>query len=1355
MNRKFLLQVLIFTVLVLLSGCGSSTSAVSDSSLSVSETVEPVETIKGPDKTTIMIYMIGSDLESKGGAATEDITEISNSGVDLNHVNILLYTGGSIDWYSDINVSSDENCLFYLTENGFVKVSSSPDMSMGNPENLTNFLNYAYTNYTADSYDLILWNHGNGPVMGYGLDKVHDNDSLTLSEIRTALEASPFGPDNKLNFIGFDACLMSSAELAVIVSDYADYLIASQETEPSFGWNYNFLPQVTNVEESALPAVIIDTYIDYCVKFNEENPFFSSDVTLAVMDLSKAGELNEAIENLFSKASSDISGDFNNLARDRISSRDVGRASTGSDYDLVDLTDLAENMQAHFPTEVEALQKVLSEMIVYNRTNTVRCSGLSIYYPFYNKNYYDYKWRSDYSELGVFPSYVNYLSKYELVWLAAPRENYSGEALTPEQVGDQTFTLQLTDEQAENYASGRYFILARDGENRYRPIYIGSSVEIDGNTLYAEFDGKVIYFVDDFNRGGIPFLSELDTVDDVTYYSLSAYLTGGDAFDRAYFRNAVNVEITLSANQETEEVEIVSVYAVDDEQSDISTGKRKQINYKDWDWMKLILAGRRYLTRDEAGNILPVGKWENDSWLTWYECAYNVNGFQFKYLPIQETGEEYFLCFDVMDLQGNRYGSELMPIAIAGDTDVTGQKEPTMVSFDAESKVCFFERKNVSAYAIVNKDIKTGESLFNFYVNNDNSDSVTAYFRNIVVDGQYVLPNYEYIYAYGNRSAFDEFGELKDMCRELGIEFPHEIYFELDIENDITGETICWQEPFSIKIPESMSVDISMVPIGGFSVSDVVLADNDEVKVTLLAAGALWEYNQDNKLTIICEVENKTDEVIEYCYFWNVGGYDIENYGTVKIAPGYKVYTKENIALTTTAFLDAPEIPKTVTGLTYNYRVGDMLSFIAEGNNDNFTTVNVTGSNNEISIKTSDRFLDGAYAVNVPKEGIELYNDGAIRVALRVNYSDYLNYKTWISFENTGSERTKVSLAYLRANGKYQLDESEYTYMDPGTMKYFNVDNLPLIMMMNDEKLEEIKCLISLNDKEYQNITVNVSDNGKTKTDYYYEPYLGAITEDKVIKDEDGVKLTIRHLGTTLRSSSGDGASLEVIWELENTSDITKEIYIEGYSINGVFFHSYGSCILYPGQKTIFTDIKTKSCFEEAGITGIRDISVLVAIKPATGNLTEAEKHGEEWVSIPLDNSSSAAYNVAKGRLLWKSNNISIYAIDSQKSEEETANDLEWRQKILIVNDSDINYYLHVRDVKMDGEDVYDTSLLLLGSGASGRVGAHTMAFGELMVSVDRGETLPEKAEFKFQFSSLDETTNYPTAESALTFNLR
>ena len=252
-------------------------------------------------KLTVMVYMTGSDLEPSSMAATEDMAEMAASGIDLSENNLVVYTGGAEQWHSQ--VPEDANALLCLTEEGFQQVDTFPLLSMGSAESLSRFLNLAYERFPAEEYALILWDHGNGPVMGYCVDKLYENDRLTLPEMRQALEDSPFSAGNRLSFIGFDACLMASAELACMLGDYADYLIASQETEPNFGWNYAFLADCGKIPAKDLACLAVDDYLDYSEEYFASRPFFGSDVTLSVVDLRYASQLQEGICSLFRKAS--------------------------------------------------------------------------------------------------------------------------------------------------------------------------------------------------------------------------------------------------------------------------------------------------------------------------------------------------------------------------------------------------------------------------------------------------------------------------------------------------------------------------------------------------------------------------------------------------------------------------------------------------------------------------------------------------------------------------------------------------------------------------------------------------------------------------------------------------------------------------------------------------------------------------------------------------------------------------------------------------------------------------------------------------------------------------------------------
>ena len=102
---------------------------------------------------TIMIYMVGSNLESTGGLASADLNSIDKN-IDSN-TRVMLIAGGSKKW-SNNYISTNETSIYELTSSGFTKVKNQPKQNMGSSETLSSFLNYVYDYSKTDEYDLIL-----------------------------------------------------------------------------------------------------------------------------------------------------------------------------------------------------------------------------------------------------------------------------------------------------------------------------------------------------------------------------------------------------------------------------------------------------------------------------------------------------------------------------------------------------------------------------------------------------------------------------------------------------------------------------------------------------------------------------------------------------------------------------------------------------------------------------------------------------------------------------------------------------------------------------------------------------------------------------------------------------------------------------------------------------------------------------------------------------------------------------------------------------------------------------------------------------------------------------------------------
>ncbi|MBQ9870356.1 MAG: peptidase C11 [Eubacterium sp.] len=328
----------------------------------------------GQDTVTIMVYMCGTDLESRSGMATNDMREMAAASLS-DKVNILLYTGGCTGWRTS-GISNSTNQI-YKIQNGQLAqlVSDAGNKAMTDPATLTEFIQFSAKNYPADRYDLIFWDHGGGSISGFGYDeRFKRSGSMDLTGMNTALKNGGVTFD----FIGFDACLMATLETGIMCSNYADYMIASEETEPGIGWYYtdwlNALSKDTSMATIDIGKNIVDGFVDECAR-----KCGGQKTTLSVIDLAEFSATIPSKLSAFSKnTSSMIKGDsYKQVSEARAGTREFST----SGIDQVDLVHFAEQVGT---TEAKELSKAIQASVKYNRTssNMTNAYGVSIYFPY-------------------------------------------------------------------------------------------------------------------------------------------------------------------------------------------------------------------------------------------------------------------------------------------------------------------------------------------------------------------------------------------------------------------------------------------------------------------------------------------------------------------------------------------------------------------------------------------------------------------------------------------------------------------------------------------------------------------------------------------------------------------------------------------------------------------------------------------------------------------------------------------------------------------------------------------------------------------------------------------------------------
>jgi len=375
----------------------------------------------GEDTATIMVYMCGTDLESRSGMGTADLQEMLDARFD-GDITLLIYTGGCKAWKNSV-VSSSANQIWQVKDGKLICLKENlGNVPMTDPDTLSGYIRWCAENYPASRYELILWDHGGGSVSGYGYDeKFASSGSMNLAGLDTALKSA----DVKFDFIGFDACLMATAETALTMAQYADYLIASEETEPGVGWYYTDWLTAFG-ENTSLPTIqigqhIADSFVDTCAR---KCP--GQLTTLSVVDLAELETTLPGVLADFSKSTAKLiqNQQYQSVSNARSGAREFAQSSR---IDQVDLVHLARNMGTK---EGQALADILLGAVKYNRTssNMTNAYGLSIYFPYRKVSMVDQA-ASAYRQIGMDEDYARCIRQFASV--AASGQAASGGAASP------------------------------------------------------------------------------------------------------------------------------------------------------------------------------------------------------------------------------------------------------------------------------------------------------------------------------------------------------------------------------------------------------------------------------------------------------------------------------------------------------------------------------------------------------------------------------------------------------------------------------------------------------------------------------------------------------------------------------------------------------------------------------------------------------------------------------------------------------------------------------------------------------------------------------------------------------------
>lgn len=347
-------------------------------------TVPPASEIK--DGTwTIMYYICGSNLESDGGCASDDIKEIANATTNPK-IKSVIQTGGAKSW--DISSISAKNLERFELSNGkLTKVDTQPKASMGNPKTVSSFIQWAKEKYPAERYMIVFWNHGSGSAYGVCFDELFqpdgmNPDSLSIVEMAQGLK------DGGVTFdiVGYDTCLTATIENDYAIAPYARYVVASEEVEPGEGWNYkswiSYLCKNPTCSTEDLGKHIVDSYLQLCKQNDQDDT-----ATLSMVNLGKIKNVYTSFVKMASEMSantSDISS-FKSIKQEAKAARYFGTRTANEGYNnMTDLGDMTKKLSSSLDKSVtDPLLHAIKDAVVYEKHGSSRseATGISVFYP--------------------------------------------------------------------------------------------------------------------------------------------------------------------------------------------------------------------------------------------------------------------------------------------------------------------------------------------------------------------------------------------------------------------------------------------------------------------------------------------------------------------------------------------------------------------------------------------------------------------------------------------------------------------------------------------------------------------------------------------------------------------------------------------------------------------------------------------------------------------------------------------------------------------------------------------------------------------------------------------------------------
>ncbi len=254
---------------------------------------------------TILTYIAGdSDLNK---FIDDDLLQMQQGA--NNNTNVLAFVNKKIN---EVKIAQK----LVITNDNIT--NDGPDLinlDSGTKESVMIAINWAIENYPSDKFALILWDHGSGPLnkilQSFDIS-ITDNIDININDEKGICYDYTTGNflndrdlayickqtkekiNKNIDIVAFDACLMANIEIAYAIKDSACYLVSSQESVPTSGFNYKLILDSLNKKNLTAQELAKNMVLTYKETYKDLNNYY----TMSAVDLDKIEELTKNINKI-------------------------------------------------------------------------------------------------------------------------------------------------------------------------------------------------------------------------------------------------------------------------------------------------------------------------------------------------------------------------------------------------------------------------------------------------------------------------------------------------------------------------------------------------------------------------------------------------------------------------------------------------------------------------------------------------------------------------------------------------------------------------------------------------------------------------------------------------------------------------------------------------------------------------------------------------------------------------------------------------------------------------------------------------------------------------------------------------